>query len=187
MRSHAGPAQATSDDARSLAPLLRQGDVLLTGGNSCAAALVRRLTRSSWSHVALYVGALEDGRDPRCVVEADVAAGVRAVPLSEFRGMRVRVLRPRGLDEAQRRRLADWATSQIGGRYDLAHAWALAKRLLPLPVRTDAGQTGQAASRFICSTLLAQAFLLVGCPVAPDSRYVMPRDFERAALFDAVC
>lgn len=58
-------------------------------------------------------------------LEADVAAGVRAVPLSEFSGLRVRVLRPAGLQEADRRRLADWVVSRIGDEYDIAHAWAL--------------------------------------------------------------
>ena len=112
-------------DAPSLAALLRRGDVLLTEGITRMAMLVRHLTGSPWSHVSMYVGALEDQPDPRCVVEADIAAGVRAVPLSEFKGLRVRVLRPTGLQEADRRRLADWVVSRIGDEYDIAHAWAL--------------------------------------------------------------
>ena len=74
--------------------MLRYGDVLLTEGNTRMAALVRRITGSPWSHVSMYVGPLEEGSDPRCIVEADVAAGARAVPLSELKGLRVRVLRP---------------------------------------------------------------------------------------------
>jgi hypothetical protein len=81
---------------QSLAATLLPGDVLLADGNTRAAALVRRITRSKWSHVAMYVGALEEGPDPKCVVEADVAAGVRSVRLSEFNGLQVRTLRPGG-------------------------------------------------------------------------------------------
>jgi hypothetical protein len=55
----------------------------------------------------------------------------------------------------------------------------------------------QGATRFICSSLLAQAFVLVGYPIVPsqigvrdasaaDHRYVTPRDFEVASGFEVV-
>jgi hypothetical protein len=194
-------AASTAADTRSLAAMLRHGDVLLTDGNTRMAALVRRITGSTWSHVSMYVGPLEDGPDPRCVVEADIAGGVRAVPLSEFKGQRVRVLRPTGLHDTDRRRLADWVVSRIGDGYDLAHALALARRLLRLPLASrlpPAPSTmAQGARRFICSSLLAQAFVLVGHPIVPsqvgvrdasasDHRYLTPRDFESASVFEVV-
>jgi cell wall-associated NlpC family hydrolase len=179
------PGSSSSADPQSLAALLVPGDVLLTDGNSRMAALVRRVTRSPWSHVAMYVGPLEEGADPRCIVEADVAGGVKAVRLSELKGLRVRVLRPRGLDDTLRRRLADWVVSRIGGQYDLAHAWALAKRLLRLPFASTLPKA-QSATRFICSTLVSHAFLLVGYSIVPDPSYVTPRDFETASVFEPV-
>src|SRR5215510_1347492 len=123
-----------SGDPLALSTILLPGDVLLSDGNTRAAAIVRRITGSPWSHVSMYVGPLEAGPDARCVVEADIAAGVRAVRLSELKGLHVRVLRATGLDGLERRRLADWVTSRIGGDYDLAHAWALATKLLRLPL-----------------------------------------------------
>jgi hypothetical protein len=53
------------------------------------------------------------------------------------------------------------------------------------------------ASRFICSTLLANAFALVGSPILPihapltavstaDHQYVIPGDFEMASVFEVV-
>lgn len=173
-----GPAGTLGLRAEGLVP----GDVLLMDGNTRGAALVRRVTRSAWSHVAMYVGPLESGADPRCVVEADVAAGVRAVRLSELSGFTVRVLRPRGLDDVGRRRLTDWVVSRIGHAYDLAHAWLLAMKLLRLPF----GPRRNSTTRFICSTLLAQAFVLVGQAIAADHRYVTPGDFESAPAFDVV-
>ena len=170
-------------DPRDLAAVLVPGDVLLTEGNSRMAALVRLVTRSSWAHVAMYVGALEAGPDPRCIVEADIADGVRAARLSELDGQRVRVLRHYSLDDTQRQRLAGWVVSRIGGQYDLAYAWALAGTLLRLPI---APSVPQSTSRFICSTLLAQAFVLAGCPVVPDHRYVTPRDFASTSVLQPV-
>ena len=195
--SHNGSATA---GAQSLAATLQPGDVLLTNGTTRAAALVRRITRSKWAHVAMYVGPLEAGPDPKCVVEADVAAGVRAVPLSEFNGAQVQVLRPRGLSDTDRRRLVDWVVGRIGYGYDFGHAWALAAKLLRLPFLSRLvmapSAMAQSASQFICSTLLAQAFLLAGHPIQPvqlaardaaaDHRYVTPRDFESAAVFEVV-
>ena len=192
--------QYTSVDAadlRVLAMVLRHGDVVLASGRTRAAALVRRFTGSCWAHAALYVGPLEEGPDPRCIVEADIAEGVRAVPLTEFRGQRVLVLRPTGLAPEDRHRLAQWILTHIGDRYDLVHAWALAKTLLRLPLPLRVPPVSESATRFICSSLLAQAFLLVGYPIAPaharvriasapDLRYVTPRDFASASGFEVI-
>jgi uncharacterized protein YycO len=175
---------AATDDVLALAGLLRPGDVLLTEGNTRAAALVRRMTRAPWAHVSVYVGPLEADVHPRCIVEADISAGIQAVPLSEFKGQRVRIVRPLDLNETDRRRLEDWVVGHIGDPYDLAHAWALGRRFLKLPARRTMVQD---AKRFICSSLLVQAFLFVGHPiVTSEARYVVPRDFESVAGFEVV-
>jgi len=75
----------------------------------------------------MYVGPLEEGPDPRCIVEADIAQGVRAIRLSELEGMNVRVLRSHCPDDALRSAWPEWVVSQIGGEYDLKHAWVLAR------------------------------------------------------------
>src|SRR5467141_3598425 len=113
---------AATTDPETLSAVLRHGDVLLTEGNTRAAALVKRVTRSTWSHISMYVGPLEEGPDPRCIVEADIAAGVRSIRLSEVNALQVRILRPIGLNDMHRRQLADWVVGRIGSGYDLAHA-----------------------------------------------------------------
>lgn len=194
---HSSPA--ATDDPQSLAAILDRGDVLLTNGNTRLAALVRRITRSTWSHVSMYVGPLEEGPDPLCIVEADVAAGVRAIRLSELNALQVRVLRPIGLNEMHRRQLADWVVGRIGSGYDLRHALALGRKSLRLParLRSSPGRMGNSATRFICSSLLAHAFALVGYPIvrdpmqaspiaAIDHGNVTPGDFEHAPVFEMV-
>jgi hypothetical protein len=190
---------ATIADLQSLAAILDRGDVLLSDSNTRVAALVRLVTRSTWSHVAMYVGPLEEGPDPRCIVEADIAAGVRSIRLSELNVLQVRVLRPIRLNEGDRYRLADWVVCRIGSEYDLAHAWALGRNLLPLPtrLRSSPGNMANSATRFICCSLLAHAFARVGHPIRPvrvqvspaavvDDRNLTPGDFERAAPFEVV-
>jgi hypothetical protein len=190
---------AAGMDPLPLSGLLRHGDVLLTEGHTRAAALVKRVTRSSWSHVCMYVGPLEDGPDPRCIVEADIQAGVRAIRLSELQVVRLRVLRPIGLDDGDRGRLARWVVGRIGGAYDLRHAWLLAFTRLTAPLGpaapSPADGMAEDAAGFICSTLLAHAFTVVGRSIpavrapargAAGHRYVVPGDFERASGFEVV-
>jgi uncharacterized protein YycO len=142
------------------------------------------VTSSPWAHVSTYVGPLEAGDNPRCIVEAHISAGVRAVPLSEFDGQRARIVRPLGLNESDRQRLAEWLVSHIGAPYDFAHAWALGRRFLKLPAPHTMVQD---AKRFICSSLLVQAFLVVGHPIATrQARDIVPRDFESASGFEVV-
>jgi hypothetical protein len=188
-------------DPQSLASILDCGDVLLSDGNTRVAALVKRFTGSTWSHVSMYVGPLEEGPDPLCIVEADLAAGVRPIRLSELNASHVRVLRPVGLNDVHRRQLADWVVSRIGSEYDLAHAWVLGRSLLRLPLsmrlRSSPNTTAHSATRFICCSLLAHAFALIGCPILPDQmraspaatidqRNLTPGDFEHASVFEAV-
>ena len=148
----------------------------------------------------MYVGPLDDASDPLCIVEADIAGGVRSIRLSQLDARRVCVLRPNGLDETERRRLADSVVSRIGSEYDLRHAWMLARNLV-VQRRPRSGTVPttkrKGATRFICSSLIAQAFALIGHSILPaepprgradvaDCAYLTPADFERASVFDVV-
>jgi hypothetical protein len=192
---------ATTRELQSLVPLLVRGDVLLSEGNTRLAALVKRVTRSSWSHVSMYVGPLEEASDPRCVVEADIAGGVRAIRLSELNALHLRVLRPTGVADMPRHQAADWVVSRIGCEYDLALALALCREMLQVPLLrrwSMSSAVANSASRFICCSLLANAFALVGYPIFPvqsrispmaaaDQTHLTPGDFERASVFEVVC
>jgi len=190
----------TSTDRLALAAVLRPGDVLLSSGSSRCAALVKRLTRSTWSHVSMYVGPLQDERDPLCVVEAHIADGVRAIRLSDLDARRICVLRPMGLGDADRGRLVASVLRHLGSEYDRAQAWMVARRLLvhrwraqlqSLP--TTMVRTG---TRFICATLIGHAFALIGHSIVPAGETVsdplascnslVPADFEVASVFAIV-
>jgi hypothetical protein len=190
---------ATRPDTQSLAAILDRGDILLSEGSTRAAALIKRITRSHWSHVSMYVGALDDGTDPRCIVEADIAEGVRSIRLSEVDALRVRVLRPTHLNNTERSRVAEWVIGRIGSEYDLPYAWALAQDLLHLRrwkrLRCSSPMDDNSTTRFICCTLLAHAFAVIGYPVVPrampvsaaatgDYRSLIPGDFEHATIFE---
>ena len=191
----------TGSERRALAAVLDPGDVLLSDGTTRCAALVKRVTRSNWSHVSMYVGPLNDAADPLCIVEADVAGGVRPIRLSQLDARRVCVLRPMELDDAERRQLADSVLRFLGSEYDVRLAWMLGFNLLMRRWRARLGTLpttmGRGATRFICSSLIAQAFALIGHSILPvqsdgshadaaNHRHLTPADFERAAVFEIV-
>jgi hypothetical protein len=149
----------------------------------------------------MYVGPLDDGPDPPCVVEADIAAGVRSIRLSELNALKVRVLRPIGLTDKDRRRLADWVVGKIGSDYDLTHARRLLRNLLllllPDCLRSAPRTLACNATRFICSSLLAHAFACVGYPILADGMRLgptviadvsnlVPSDFERVSTLEVI-
>jgi len=191
----------TNSDRRALALVLDRGDVLLSEGNTRVAALVKRVTRSEWSHVSMYVGPLNDAADPLCIVEADIAGGVRTIPLSQLDARRVCVLRAIELGDAERGRLAESVLRFVGSEYDVRLAWMLGRKLLIQRWRARFGTLpttmGRGATRFICSTLIAQGFALIGYSILPtqsDDRrmdaaqhvVLIPADFEHAAALEVV-
>jgi hypothetical protein len=161
-----------------LAATLRPGDVVLVEGNTRISVAIKYLTQSTWSHAALFVGedALpqDPGSDPQVLVEADIAEGVRAVPLGEYRGFHTRICRPVGLSAEDLKKVIAYAIERIGQRYDMKNVFDLARYLFPTPPvpvrwrrRMIAFGSGD-PTRAICSTLIAQAFQSVRYPILPE-------------------
>ncbi len=173
---HVHSAAAPVELAR-LQACLRIGDVLLVEGNSRFSTAIKYLTQSTWSHAALYVGPRLElagaAGAPPCVVEADTVDGVRAVDLSRFAGLHVRVCRPASLSGEDAQRLVAHAIARIGHRYDLRNIFDLVRYLIPTPPvplrwrrRLLVLGSGD-PTRAICSTLIAQAFESVRYPILP--------------------
>lgn len=172
-RRHAHGASLPTDQAH-LAACLRPGDVLLVEGETRFSAGIKYLTQSTWSHAALYVGAALGDVQRRCVVEADVIDGIRAVGLGEFAGLHVRVCRPVGLNEVELQAVTGHAVARLGQRYDLKNIFDLVRWLLPTPPvptrwRRRMMTLGSGdPTRAICSTLVAEAFQSVRYPILPS-------------------
>ena len=192
-----------------LQTLLQPGDVILVAGKTRFASLVCRLTQSTWSHVAIYVGPGHHADSTYCVVEADVEAGVRFITLAELVDHDIQVVRASRLPQSSRQELIDYLLARVGLPYDLNHVIELARLVLfaPSPLgRWLSPKTMRRAdpTRAICSTLVAHALFTAGVSVgaAPivaarlqhaakeqesDLRaaldYLVPGDFERLPEF----
>jgi hypothetical protein len=170
-------ARRATSPPEKLAGALEPGDVLLIEGHTRVSGAIKYLTQSTWSHAALYVGdalgAAPTGEEPKVLIEADLRAGVRAVPLGHFAGLHTRICRPVGLAPEDLRKVIEFAVKSIGESYDLKNLVDLARYLLPTPPvparfrrRMIALGSGD-PTRAIFSTMIAQAFGLVRYPILP--------------------
>jgi hypothetical protein len=210
---------------------IRLGDVVLVEGKTRIAQVIKYVTQSSWSHSGIYIGdRVTQGGHPQrdrylelhgeearyLVLEADLASGVSAAPLSKYTEYNIRICRPYCLNDEDRDRVIEEVIARLGGRYDRRQLVDLGRyltpfRLLPARWRRKAFFSGESESRaVICSSLIAQAFLGVSYPVLPvlpastreeqaeglfpwgrrmrsvSPRLVLPRDFDLSPYFRIV-
>jgi hypothetical protein len=175
------------NDFDQLRSTIRKGDVLLVEGDQRVSAVIKYLTRSSWSHAVLYIGdeLLRRGDEMKrrarerfgeaaehLIVEA-LFDGVVASPLVKYIDFNIRLCRPHRLRSEHLKVILDDAVAAIGWRYDLRNILDLAVHLvfvslLPGRHREEMLRFGSgAASQVICTSLLGQLFGKVGFPVLP--------------------
>jgi hypothetical protein len=161
-------------DPGQLAACLKPGDVILVEGESRFSAGIKYLTQSTWSHAALYVGGALGDPLQRCVVEADVVEGIRAVGLDEFAGLHVRVCRPVGLAPEEIRAVIGHAAARGSASATTSRTSSTSCAgccpLRPCPSRWRRRLIALGSgdpTRAICSTLVAEAFQSVRYPILP--------------------
>jgi hypothetical protein len=183
-----GYLRSSGQDVELLKRHVRKGDVLLVCGDQRVSEVIRYLTQSSWSHAAVYVGDELLHRDPvlareleekygdearHLMVEALIDEGVVASPLSKYRGFHLRLCRPFGLAARDVATVMDLVIEQMGGEYDLANLFDLARYFLPVSIvparlRREALAFGSGRpTEVICSSMIARAFHAVGFPILP--------------------
>ncbi len=181
----------TTNGPEQLRVSIQPGDVLLVEGNSRVSSAIKYLTQSTWSHAALCVGPIpgccEDDGEPHVLVEAELGFGVISSPLSRHQGFHTRICRPATMEEGDLRTILDFAISRIGEDYDVKNVLDLCRYLLPQPPvpmrfrrRMIALGSGE-PTRFICSTLIAQAFHAVQYPILPRVEVIRKQGEEESA------
>jgi hypothetical protein len=100
---------------------LQNGDVVLHASTSQRSELIRKASRSPYSHVGL----VEVAKDGVFVIEA--VQPVSRTPLAKWiergEGGWVTVLRPKNLDAATRNRVVAAAKKELGKPYDARYRW----------------------------------------------------------------
>jgi len=199
-----------------LLDVLQPGDVLLVEGDQRLSSAIKFLTQSTWSHAAMYVGVGQVPgkhlpRNTAALIEADLANGVTAVPLSKYEQFNTRICRAHRLTHQDRETVVEYMIASLGKQYDLKNIVDLARYLLPNPPVPKRFRRQMLAlgsgdpTRAICSSLIAQAFQLVRYPILPHvhqsehsndrNREILqirhhslfaPRDFDLSPYFQVV-
>lgn len=217
------PAETPLCDFSRLRFELRPCDVLLVEGRSRVADVIRVISQSPWSHSALYLGRLYDIRDPRLrvkveahfegdpgeqlILEAILGEGTIVAPLSKYQHDHVRICRPDGLSADDAQQVLGYAINRLGTGYDLRQIMDLARFLVPWSIfprrwRSSLFQHNVGtATRTVCSTLIAEAFMEVDFPILPfidrgedgslrlfkrNPKLFAPRDFDYSPYFSII-
>jgi permuted papain-like amidase YaeF/Yiix C92 family enzyme len=195
------------NDLAALKRYVRKGDIILVEGEQRVSEVIKYLTQSSWSHVAIYIGdelvrrhhpqlgqlrALFGDEVNFLLLEALVEEGVIVSPLSKYINFNIRVCRPHNLRKDHLQMILDEVIGQLGFTYDLKNVLDLARYFLPVSLvprrfRRKALQFGSGLpTQVICSSMLAAAFDKVGFPIVPlitsQDYEDQPRSFFRTVL-----
>ncbi len=168
---------------------IRPGDVLLVEGRSKLSQIIQIITKSAWSHAAIYVAnrldhSTDDGMQSilnglgetnrqHMLIEADAGNGVIAVPLSKYQDYNIRICRPFGISPHDLKAVMDDAVGNLGNHYDHENLTDLVLLLLPSFFNPFKKRTIQACLggcteyKVICSGMIANAFQKVGYPIVP--------------------
>jgi hypothetical protein len=176
------------NDMDRLRQVVHKGDVVLVDGDQRVSEVIKYLTQSSWSHVALYVGdeilqrfpakrnelIAAHGADAHHMIIEALLEGVVVSPLSKYGDFNLRICRPSGLQRDDRQRVLDEVIAQLGSNYDLRNLFDLARyffpvSLIPRRFRRRALRFGSGLpTEVMCSSLIARAFQNVGFPILPQ-------------------
>ncbi len=168
---------------------IRPGDVLLVEGRSKLTQIIQIITKSAWSHAAIYVAnrldhTTDDGVQSilnglgetdrqHMLIEADAGNGVIAVPLNKYQDFNIRICRPFGISPPHLKAVMDDAIGNLGNHYDHENLTDLVLLLLPPFLNPFRKRTVQACLggcteyKVICSGMIANAFQKVGYPIVP--------------------
>jgi hypothetical protein len=187
-------------DFQALQQHIRPGDVLLVEGRSRVSSVIKAITQSAWSHVALYIGRLDDIEDPilrkkvvdalgretseHLLIEGLLGKGMVVSPLSDYQEDHLRICHPKGLSYDDTKKVVAYAINALGTPYHARHILDLARFFLPwslFPKRWASSlfRPYEDVESEICSSMIAKAFQSVHFPIMP---YVLTKDDQTYEL-----
>ncbi|MBV53868.1 MAG: hypothetical protein CL816_07440 [Coxiellaceae bacterium] len=198
------PSRGYLCDFDRLSHEIRPADVLLVEGCNRISLIINKITKSAWSHSALYIGRIHDIEDPklreaihqqyhgapheRLVIESHIGQGTYIAPLSKYRNEHLRICRPTGISSNDAQAVICYAISRVGKRYDVRQfidlgRFLLKSRLIPSRLGSILFTDKPNSTAYeICSEMIANAFTSINFPILPlikkndaDDRYELIR------------
>lgn len=168
---------------------IRPADVLLVEGNTRIGAVINHITKSSWTHSALYIGRIHTIEDPKLrerlqqlyqgppheqlVIESWVNQGTIITPLKHYKHDHLRICRPTGVSHNDTQKVIEYAINHVGKQYDVRQFFDLGRFLLRsrfIPSRMGSllfEKKPQTTAQEICSEMIANAFESIQFPILP--------------------
>lgn len=167
---------------------LQTGDIVFCSGNYLFSKLIRRFTKSVWSHVGIIYN--DDSLGRVLILESEKAYGVRLAPLSKYvkdyhgknkpyKGMVVIARVSPALEKAKLNKAISFGLDELTKPYD---NW----EVLRVAIRTVLGIGKKEKNReYICSELVQACFHQIGIEFKDNDTKISPNDIwldERVSL-----
>lgn len=149
------------------------GDIYFVKSSSTISFLIRLLTNSSYSHVAISVS-----EDNSFIVEADAFKKVKPKE-NKYKDSEVVSI---CLSELQKLKLLEYCVKQTDVKYDYVHILGIALGLLGFTKRKNLWNH---LNRTICSELISEGYQHIGVDLLPnnkDDEYVTPSELANELL-----
>lgn len=138
---------------------LRKGDILLARNYGLLGLLIRKVTKSKYNHVCMYIG-------NDILVDTDFF-GVRYRRLSAYDNIPHKIIRVKEIDRKMAHKLCKQAKKLVGKRYSVASLFR---------IRNSVGKT------YNCSQMVNAIYSKFGFVLCDDFIRVTPADIERSKL-----
>lgn len=202
---------------------IRSCDVLLVEGRSRVSEIIKNITQNTWTHSALYIGRLHDIEDPSLrahiqqyydgepseplLIESLLGKGTIITPLNQYKGIHLRICRPKDLTPTDSNKVVAYALRHLGVDYDVRHLLDLARFLIPFGILPRRWRSSLfeyhpgVFTRIVCSTMIAECFGQVHYPILPvvrreedgslqffklNTRLLTPKDFDLSPYFEII-
>lgn len=194
------PKRAYLCDFDHICEEIRAGDVLLIEGRNRVSRIIQLITKSPWSHAALYIGKLSDIEDealrdkikpfaalstcPYLLIESEVGEGTIISPMTKYQEDHIRILRSQGLSALDIQKVISFAIGRLGRKYDFRQIFDLARFLFPwglFPRRWRSSLFQHNALQLtedICASMIADAFHSIEYPILPLVRQDDEKNLE---------
>jgi len=178
---------------------IRTGDLILCSGDALFSRMIRLVTGSPWSHVALV--ARVDAIDRVMVLESVERLGVRAVALRAFLAKdstgrkpypgRLLLVRHSEFEaKATPRRLiamADFAVDRFGAPFSLREVLKIGLRIFCGAINVRIPGRLNPKTDYICSEYVGKCYERIGILIPWDGRgFIAPCDFARDPKIEVV-
>jgi len=168
---------------------IRPCDVLLVEGRTRASEFIKAVTKSIWTHSAIYIGRPSDIKNielrnrvlefypasfnEQLLIEPLLGKGTVITPLSDYKHEHLRICRPSGLSLVDTQMITGHVIDHLGLDYNIRQLVDLARFSFPfniIPRRWRSTlyqyQVG-IPEKTVCSSMIASAFSAVQYPIRP--------------------